>query len=83
VQAFPQDVIYFPLLSQVAPVDVYGLHVDFHLPDNGIFIGDGSFLVIGKIYDVGPGPKNIVSESGSTFGMLLLVLVALSALHKL
>jgi hypothetical protein len=78
------DFFAIPLITNVAPVDIYDIHLDLTLPASpGFGFGNGTFGAIildGNIFGVGPKvPANVIPDTGGTSGLLVIGLTALVA----
>jgi len=83
-QVVGTDFFAIPLITTVAPVDIYGIHLDLTLPDSlGFGFGNGTFGAItldGNIFGVGPNvPANVIPDTGGTGGLLVIALTTLVA----
>ena len=92
LQAFPvtnganqivgTDFFFTPLISNVAPVDIFHIHLNLTLPDSSNFgFANDTFsatTVDGNIFGIGPGvPVDIVPDAGSTLLLLGISLMGL------
>ena len=77
------DLLLRPLISDVVPVDVYGIHLDLTLPNcPGFGFGDGppgGVTFAANVFGIGPGvPRDIVPDFGSTALFLTIALGGLT-----
>jgi hypothetical protein len=80
------DLVLRPLISDVVPVDVFGIHLDLTLPNSpGFGFGDGppgGVTFAGNVLGIGPGiPRDIVPDVGSTALFLTIALGGLISMR--
>jgi hypothetical protein len=80
------DLVLRPLISDVVPADVFGIHLDLTLPNSPEFgFGHGppgGVTFDGNIFGIGPGvPRDIVPDFGSTALFLTIALGGLTSMR--
>jgi hypothetical protein len=80
------DLVLRPLISDVVPADVFGIHLDLTLPNSpGFGFGHGppgGVTFDGNIFGIGPGvPRDIVPDFGSTALFLTIALGGLISMR--